>query len=78
MSTETLTVDSIVCTCSYSLHGRTLQRVTSLRRRAQANAPAASCRGRRRVPRLDESIVQGVPGAEPGIHHCLVFCNFIL
>ena len=40
-----------------------LQRVASLHRRAQANAywlcPVPT---RRRVPRLDESIVQGVPG----------------
>ena len=42
-----------------------LQRVTSFRRRAQANASAArlvaSCPRRRQAPRLDESIVQGVP-----------------
>ena len=44
-----------------------LQRVTSLRRRAQANAPASSYWLSRvaddgvRRPRLDESIVQGVP-----------------
>jgi len=51
-----------------------LQRVTSLRRHAQANAPAASnwlrCvlndDGRR--DRLDEPIVQKVPGAEPAMH----------
>ena len=24
------------------------------------------------VPRLDESIVQGVSGAEPAVHHCVV------
>jgi len=40
-----------------------LQRVTSFRRRAQVNAPDASCPRRRRAPRLDESIVQrGVGG----------------
>jgi len=40
----------------------TLQRVTSLHRRAQANAPAASYWLRRVTPRLDESIVQGARG----------------
>ena len=50
-----------------------LQRVTSLRRRMQANAPATSCRRRQRAPRLDESIVQGVSGSEPAIHHrCMI------
>jgi len=54
-----------------------LQRVASLRRRAQANVHAAlywlrRCPVRRRAPRLDESIVLGVPGAESAVHHCLV------
>jgi len=58
-----------------------LQRVTSLRRRTQANAPRPRHLLRRncsigskttRAPRLDESIVQGVPGAEPTGHHCPV------
>jgi len=44
-----------------------LQRVTLLRRRAQANAPASSY-WLRRV--LDESIVQGAPGAEPATRRC--------
>ena len=49
-----------------------LQRVTSLCRRAQANAPpvvilVASCPRRRPAPGLDESIVKGVSGAEPAL-----------
>ena len=31
-----------------------------------------SCPGRRRAPRLDESIVQGVTGAEPAMHCCFI------
>jgi len=59
-----------------------LQRVTSLRRRAHANAPVTSYWlhrvRRRRAPRSDESIVQGVSGAEPAKHRCLVrFLNFL-
>ena len=49
-----------------------LQRVTLLRRRVQVNAPVASyCfrffPSRRRATRLGESIVEGVPGAEPAV-----------
>jgi len=52
-----------------------LQRVTLLRlRHSQASAPAASYWLRRqRAARLDESFVQGVPGAEPATHHCFVY-----
>ena len=32
-----------------------------------------SCPRRQRTPRLDESIVQGVSGAEPAVHRSLVF-----
>jgi len=54
--------------------------VTSLRRRAQTNAGAASYWLRRVLDdggRRDcvESIVQGVPGAEPAMHRCLVVFN---
>jgi len=50
-----------------------LQRVTSLRRRAQANAPAAShWLQRLRAPRLDESIVQRVPAVGGGA------CNVVV
>jgi len=53
-----------------------LQRVASLRRRAQANAPAASYWLRRRALRLNQSVVQGVPGAEPAIALLfLVWCR---
>jgi len=49
--------------------------MTSLCHRAQANAPAASFSlrhvRRRRAPRLDESIMQGVPGLESAMHHRL-------
>jgi len=46
-----------------------LRRVTSL----LDNTPAAPCWLRQRwAPRLDESIVQGVSGAEPAVQHCLV------
>jgi len=53
-----------------------LQRVTSLRRRAQImpllRYIGCVCPRRRRAPRLDESIVQEEQGAEPAVHHCLV------
>jgi len=57
-----------------------LQQVTSLRRPAQTNAGAASYWLRRVLDdggRRDcvESIVQGVPGAEPAMHRCLVVFN---
>ena len=53
-----------------------LQRLTSLRRRAQDNALAASYWLRRRRASIDESIVQGVPGAQTAMHHCRIalFC----
>ena len=55
-----------------------LQRVTSLRRLAQANAPAASywlCY----VLNEDESIVKGVLGAKPAVHHCLaLICSTLM
>ena len=44
---------------------------TPLQCRAQANAPAARCRRRRQVPRLDESFVQGVPAAQSAMHQCI-------
>ena len=37
----------------------------------------ASYPRRRRAPRLDESIVQGVSGAESAVHHCVVICDVI-
>jgi len=49
-----------------------LQRVTSLRRCVQANAPAASYWLRRVLWRLDESIVRGVTGAEPAVRRYAV------
>ena len=57
--------------------GMSLKRVTSLRRRAQPNAPAASYWLRRVLDDggrrdWDESIVQAVPGAEPAMRHCIV------
>jgi len=48
------------------------QRVTtaeSLQFRSRVNAPAA---WNWRAPRLDDSFVQVLPGAESGMHHCLV------
>ena len=44
---------------------------------APASAPAASYWSRRRrVPRLDKSVVKGVPGAELAMHRCpLLFCD---
>jgi len=61
------------------------KRLTSLRRRAQDNAPAASYTGcvvsmTPGAETLDESIVQRVPGAEPVIHRhivCLFVCSFV-
>ena len=45
--------------------------MTSLRPCAQANTPAASYSLCPRQPRLDKSICcEGVPGAEPAMHHC--------
>ena len=57
------------------------KRLTSLRRRAQDNAPAASYTGcvvsmTPGAETLDESIVQRVPGAEPVIHRHIV-CLFV-
>ena len=50
-----------------------LQRVTSVHRNAQVNSAAASYWfRRRRAPRLDESIVRGVSGAEPAMYRCFV------
>ena len=61
------------------------KRLTSLRRRAQDNAPAASYTGcvvsvTPGAEALDESIVQRVPGAEPVIHRhivCLFVCSLV-
>ena len=60
--------------------GMSLKRVTSLRRRAQPNAPAASYWLRRVLDDggrrdWDESIVQAVPGAEPAMRHCIVMAR---
>ena len=53
----------------YGLMSIAFQRVTSLRRRAQALAPlmprSSSSVASFRAPRLDESILQGVPRSEP-------------
>ena len=38
----------------------------------------ASCPRRRRAPRLDESVVQGVPGVEPAMHRCSVLLLMLL
>jgi len=54
-----------------------LQRVTSLHGHSQANAPAALywlaalCPRRRQAPRLEESVVKRVPGAQPAMHYAL-------
>jgi len=52
-----------------------------LRHRAQDNAPAASYQlhrvlDERRAPKLDESIMHELSGAEPAMHHCLVIWCF--
>jgi len=56
------------------------QRMTLLRRRAQASAAArcyivliASCSRGRRVPRLDESITKGEPESETAKNHRLIY-----
>jgi len=61
-----------------------LQEVTSLNSCAQVNALAASYLlvvaphfRQRGAPRLDGSIMQGVPGAEPAMRRCLVISHSV-
>ena len=49
-----------------------LQQVTLLRHRAHANAPAASYWLTTEGAETRQSIMKGLPGAEPAMHHCLV------
>ena len=49
-----------------------VHRLTPLPRRL-----VSSCPRRRRAPRLDKSGVQWMPGAEPAMHHCLLYLLFI-
>jgi len=59
----------IQVTCRLTAKNRDLLRNPTLGNRIWATLPFPT---RRQAPRLDESIVKGVPGTKSAMHHCLV------